>query len=447
VKYPKYPAYKDSGSDWLGEIPQHWGKAALKHLVNPQITDGPHETPEFFDDGYPFLSAEAVKNNTLDFNKKRGFIDLATFERYLQKCRPQHNDILLVKSGNTTGSVAFVETDEVFAIWSPLALIRTKPELDSRFAFHCMNSLFFQRSIALFSSYGTQPNIGMGVIENLVLTVPPREEQTTIAAFLDAETAQIDTLIAKQERLIALLQEKRQALISHAVTRGLDPAAPMKDSGVEWLGEVPAHWEVTRLRFASTINPTKSEIAGLPASTEVSFVPMEAIGEYGGLRLETTKPIEEVLQGYTYFRDGDVVLAKITPCFENGKGALAGNLVAGVAFGTTELHVLRPHIENTDPQFLFYVSISTPFRKLGEGEMYGAGGQKRIPNAFVENFKQPFPPLEEQTTIAAFLDAETALIDTLIEKNRAAIDRLHERRTALISAAVTGKIDVRAAMN
>lgn len=204
-----------------------------------------------------------------------------------------------------------------------------------------------------------------------------------------------------------------------------------------WGDEYPAHWQLNRLRFACIVNPTKSEIADLPASTEVSFIPMEAVGEYGGIQLETTKMLEEVSQGYTYFRDGDVVVAKITPCFENGKGALAENLVAGVAFGTTELHVLRPRSESVDPKFLFYVTISTPFRKIGEGEMYGAGGQKRVPNSFIENFKQPFPPLKEQHILAAFLDQETAQIDTLIAKQERLIATLQEKRLALIAHAVT----------
>ena len=213
---------KDSGVEWIGQIPAHWDRAPLKHLVCPEITDGPHETPEFFDSGYPFLSAEAVKNNALDFDRKRGYIDSATFERYSQKCLPQRNDILMVKSGNTTGALAIVETDDVFAIWSPLALIRTKPEVNPRFAFYCMSSLFFQQSVALFSSYGTQPNIGMGVIENLLMTVPPPDEQVAIVSYLDCELADISILISKVTEAIQKLGERRTALVSAAVTGKID---------------------------------------------------------------------------------------------------------------------------------------------------------------------------------------------------------------------------------
>jgi len=249
-------------------------------------------------------------------------------------------------------------------------------------------------------------------------------------------------LIEKKRRQIELLQEKRSALISHAVTKGLDPNAPMKDSGIEWLGQIPRHWEAKRLRFAANVNPVKSEVSHLPPDTEVSFVPMEAVCEYGGLRLDQTKRIDDVYQGYTYFRDDDVVIAKITPCFENGKGSIATNLTNGVGFGTTELHVVRL-LPEVDRQFFFYISISIAFRQPGEAEMYGAGGQKRVPDSFIRAYRCPVPPLDEQQRIAAFLDAETSKLDQMVEKINSSIGMLREHRTTLISAAVTGKIDVR----
>ena len=169
---------------------------------------------------------------------------------------------------------------------------------------------------------------------------------------------------------------------------------------------------------------------------------MEAVGEYGGLSLESVKQLADVKTGYTYFCDGDVVIAKITPCFENGKGALASGLTNGIAFGTTELHVLRTN-ERADRRFMFYVTLSDAFRRLGEADMYGAGGQKRVSESFVRNFSPAVPSVAEQRAIAAFLDRKTARIDALVRKVVDAIDCLKELRTALISAAVTGKIDVR----
>jgi len=212
-----------------------------------------------------------------------------------------------------------------------------------------------------------------------------------------------------------------------------------KESGVEWLGKIPAHWESKRLRFLVLTNPSKNEIR-LEENESVSFIPMEAVGEYGGLDLETEKALAEISGGYTYFAEGDVVLAKITPCFENGKSAVAQNLTNKVAFGTTELHVLRAN-DSLDNFFLFYLTISQVFRKLGEAEMYGAGGQKRVPESFIRDFCPGIPPLKEQQQIATFLDYKTAQIDALIAKKEALLEKLAEKRTALISQAVTKGLD------
>ncbi len=200
-------------------------------------------------------------------------------------------------------------------------------------------------------------------------------------------------------------------------------------------GDLPSGWTRRRLRFDVGLNPRKSCLDLKPEEL-VSFIPMDAVGEYGGLRLVEVRELQEVYNGYTYFADGDLCIAKITPCFENGKGAIAEGLTNGVGFGTTELHVLRPG-PDVDLRFLFYVSVSDDFRKLGEAEMYGAGGQKRIDEGFIKDWMPPLPPLDTQRRIARFLDEKTARIDALIEKKRALLDRLAEKRQALITRAVT----------
>jgi type I restriction enzyme S subunit len=208
-----------------------------------------------------------------------------------------------------------------------------------------------------------------------------------------------------------------------------------RSTGVGWLATMPTHWAIKRLRYVVRF-PTKGEVRDLPLDTPVSFAPMEAVGEYGGLSLDQTRPIEEVLNGYTYFRNGDVLVSKITPCFENGKGALAEGLENGLGFGTTELHVLRAGAE-IRPKYLFYLTLGEHFRKLGTAEMYGAGGQKRVPERFLQNLRHPLPPLDEQRAIAAFIDRETARIDELIAKKQRLIELLKEKRQAVISRAVT----------
>jgi type I restriction enzyme S subunit len=219
-----------------------------------------------------------------------------------------------------------------------------------------------------------------------------------------------------------------------------------KDSGLDWLGQVPAHWTIKRLRFVVELNPSKAELASIDRATEVSFLPMEAIGDDGSIRLERIRTIADVETGYTYFRDGDVTLAKITPCFENGKGALMEGLTAGIGFGTTELIVARPKASQILGALLNWIFRSPNFRAQGEASMYGAGGQKRVPDDFVRNLEWALPPLDEQTTIAAFLDRETAKIDALIAEQEKLIILLAEKRQATISHAVTKGLNPSAPM-
>ena len=219
------------------------------------------------------------------------------------------------------------------------------------------------------------------------------------------------------------------------------PYPEYKDSGVAWLGEVPAHWEVKRFKNLARLNPPKSEISNTLPDMEVQFLPMEMVSEDGKFSLKETRSLSEVYHGFTYFRDGDVIMAKITPCFENGKGAIVDNLENGIGFGSTEFHVLRP--TSGFSSYIWYITKSIPFRKIGIMEMKGVAGQQRVPESFVSEFLVATPPHGEQTTIAAFLDEKTTQIDQLIEKKTRFIELLKEKRAALITEAVTGKFDVR----
>ncbi|WP_237213006.1 restriction endonuclease subunit S [Falsiroseomonas oryziterrae] len=198
----------------------------------------------------------------------------------------------------------------------------------------------------------------------------------------------------------------------------------------------PSGWRETRLRYAATLNPSKSEARALAAGTEVSFLPMEAVREDGTFDLSQTRAVEDVAGGYTFFRDGDVLLAKITPCFENGKAALVAGLHSGFGFGSTEFHVLRARA-GLDPRFLFYVTRSQPFMEQGTASMFGAGGQKRVPTEFLQDYRMMLPTLAEQHIIADFLNRETARIDALVAKQEEFISALVSHRLAFITEAVT----------
>ena len=210
---------KDSGIDWIGQVPEGWGVKPIKHVVATPVTDGPHETPLLCETGIPFLSAEAVKNGVLDFNYKRGFISLQDHERFKKKISPKKDDIFIVKSGATTGNVGIVNTDEIFDIWSPLALIRCKKSLAvQKYIYYYLISNIFKAQVEFNWSFGTQQNIGMGIIENIKLILPPLSEQTKISDLLDKKTYQIDQLIQIKNKQIENINKQRQTLIYDYVT-------------------------------------------------------------------------------------------------------------------------------------------------------------------------------------------------------------------------------------
>ena len=202
----------------------------------------------------------------------------------------------------------------------------------------------------------------------------------------------------------------------------------------------PMAWPTKRLRFLTQRHSSEEQRLRLATVSRVTFLPMEAIGEQGDLDLSSVRDLEDVEKGYTQFFDGDVVVAKITPCFENGKGALIKGTLEGVGFGTTELHVLTPGPE-LDGRFLYYVTASSPFRKLGEASMTGAAGQKRVAEDFVRDFPSPILALAQQRAIANYLDRELARLDALVAAKERLLQLLAEKRRALIIRAVTRGLD------
>jgi len=215
-----------------------------------------------------------------------------------------------------------------------------------------------------------------------------------------------------------------------------------KDSGVSWLGEVPAHWKVRRLKRIARLNPSKSEVPCMMRDGRAVFLPMDRVGSDGRFDASEVRPISELWNGFTYFRRGDVIVAKITPCFENGKGACLENLPTTLGFGSTEFHVIRPS-KAIVSAYLYRVTTLSEFRRLGADEMTGAAGQQRVPVDFIANFPIPFPPLTEQTAIVRFLDHMDRRIRRVIRARRKRINLLEEYKQALIHQAVTGSIDVR----
>jgi type I restriction enzyme S subunit len=324
-------------------------------------------------------------------------------------------------------------------------LIISTPKIGqaSKFYSYFFNSTCGMAHFAIEGWGSAQTNISVPTVQEILVPFPPICQQQAIVTFLDSETKKIDRLIGVRREQIERLYEQRTAVIHQAVTTGLDAHVTVKPSGHPWLEDIPVHWNTLRLKFTSTINPPKGG-SGYNARDvdEVVFLPMECVSTDGTVDQSNRGRICDLWTGFTYFAKNDVLVAKITPCFENGKGALVSDLETGIGFGTTEFHVIRAGTKLLK-EFLFLITASSRFRGIGERFMSGAAGQQRVSQQFIADFPIALPPREEQQAIVDHVNLETGKIDTVIAKYQREIELLEEYRDSLISHAVTGKIDVR----
>lgn len=432
-KYQAYQDYKESNVGWMGAVPRNWEIVPCRSVVKNLVDKNEGAK----DQNYLSLMANVgviLYDDKGDVGNKK--------PDDLSKCKIVKKGNLVINSMNyAIGSYGMSAYD---GVCSPVYIVLdANPELvEQRFALRIFENSTFQKYLATFGNgiLEHRAAIGWDDIKGAYIPLPSKKEQEAILNFLDHEAAKIDSLIEKQQQLIALLKEKRQAVISHAVTKGLNSNAPMRDSGVEWLGEVPAHWDVTKIKYIAVLTPKKSEAEQFKNQT-CSFVPMEKLKK-DTLILDEVRLVGEVFDGYTYFKNEDVLMAKVTPCFENKNMVVARDLENGIGFGSSEIYVLRARL-NLLNDFLYYRLQEDVFIDLATAAMSGAGGLKRVPSDFVNNFEAALPPENERTQIVDYIRQFTSKFDVLINKAEDAIKLMRERRTALIAAAVTGKIDVR----
>lgn len=440
----KYLDTKRSGHPWLKDIPNHWNLCRLKFLakINPTKSESGYEATNT--EKVVFLPMESVNTDgTVDQSSRERVCDLWKGFTYFVR-----GDVLIAKITpcfeNGKGAlVSHLETEIGFGS-TEFHVVRAEKKILRQFLYLISISARF-RGIGEHFMIGAagQQRVSEQFIADFPVALPPIEEQRAIVAFLDRETAKVDRLSALRQQQIDCLQEQRSAVIHHAVTQGLDPQAKMKPSGHPWLKDIPSHWEVHRLKFLAKLNPSKS-LSGYKASNPemVVFLPMECVSTDGKVDQSNRERICNLWNGFTYFSRGDVLIAKITPCFENGKGAVVSNLETDIGFGTTEFHVVRVG-NNLLSKFFYLISTSSRFRDIGECFMTGAAGQQRVSEQFIADFPVAVPPIPEQQAIVAHIDRQTAKIDALIEKYRRELELLAEYRAALIAHAVSGKIDVR----
>jgi type I restriction enzyme S subunit len=440
MSFPRYPAYKDSGVEWLGEVPGHWGTVPLKYLVAFRSGGTPSkENLDYWKGNIPWASAKDLKAEIL--TDTTDHITSKAIEAGAAELVPC-DAVLVVVRGMILARMFPVAVAAVpIAINQDLKALIPRTGIETLYLARCLQASSEESTRRIDEAgHGTKA-LRMDAWTSMELPVPPVAEQTAIATFLDRETAKIDALVAEYRTLIELLKEKRQAVISHAVTKGLDPTVPMKDSGVEWLGEVPETWAVGPLKRVGWFK------AGAGFPHEAQGVEGEELDFHKVASLATTSaegfllPSENTVSretarqlGAFIFPARTLVFAKIVAALLLGRirqlqgPACIDNNMMGFVVNESDFHVC----------FVRYSMHLVRFDLLAN-----PGAVPSLNEGQIATFVLPWPDRSEQTAIVIFLDRYTAKLDALVTEATEAISLLQERRTALISAAVTGKIDVR----
>lgn len=428
----RYSAYKDSDIEWVGEIPDRWSTKPLFALFKERqvSNDGNKETN--------VLSLSYGRIIRRDVESNFGLLP-ESFETY-NIVDPLNIVLRLTDLQNDKRSLRCGLVQEKGIITSAYLTLEKTKDVDCKYAYYLLHS-YDLRKVFYSMGGGVRQAIKFDDLKRLPILLPSYDEQRTIASYIDSKTEQVDDLINKKKQMIDLLKEERAAIINQVVTKGLVPNTEMKDSGVEWLGMIPAHWEIKRLKYIANINPQRPD--NVSDETKVVFIAMESMNADGTYDNSDVRSYLEVKSGFTYFAEEDVIFAKITPCFENGKGALLRNMGTSIGFGSTEFHVLRAVKYKIISEYLYFLTMAELFRGLGEAFMQGVAGQKRVTNGFVRNFFIGVPPVDEQKIIVSYIKNKIKKIDMQITQENKSIECLKEYRTSLISEVVTGKIDVR----
>jgi type I restriction enzyme S subunit len=436
-KYVAYPEYKYSGVEWLGVIPIDWELWKLNHAYD-EIGSGttpPSGSDEWYGGDVPWITTGELREKEIVSTTKNVTLDTLRIFPTLRKY--PKGSIAIAMYGATIGRLGIFGVE---ATTNQACCVLTKSDVvDNKYLYYWLQA--FKRDIVNLASGGGQPNINQEVVASLKISSPNLSGQKTIANFLDHETAKIDTLIEKQQQLIKLLKEKRQAVISHAVTKGLNPDAAMKDSGVEWLGEVPEHWLDTEIRYI-----TRQMGGGTPSKENTNFwnghipwvSPKDMKVDYIN-DAQDKITVQAVQESSTKLIPSGSILIVV-------RGMI---LVHSVPVALTQREItinqdmkaLIP-VKGVDGEFLLFFMKGLRDFILDLVEE-SAHGTKCLRSEVFDRMKIAIPKIEEQIEIVAQLKRQMHIVDSLIEKAHLGIELLGERRTALISAAVTGKIDVR----
>lgn len=441
-----YERYVDSGLVWVGNYPELWRLTKVKYEASVKARVGWHglKSDDFTDDGPYLVTGTDFKGKSINWSDCY-HCDIERYEQdpYIQL---RNGDLLITKDG-TIGKVALVENLKVndkATLNSGVFVIRPLSRgLATKFYFWLLQSKVFKDFVDYYKTGSTILHLYQDTFVNFIYAAPSFIEQTRIAAFLNYETARIDELIAKQLRLISLLQEKRQAVISHAVTKGLNPNAPMKDSGIEWLGQVPMHWIVKPLRHLgycqNGINIGAEAFgSGYPFVSYGDAYKNRVLPETGSGLVQSTP---EDRKRYSLLA-GDVLFTRTSETIEEiGFASVCLKKIENACFAGFLIR-FRPNLNDLDANYSKYYFSNQLLRAFFIKEM-NLITRASLSQDLLKTMPVVLPPRIEQKAIAEVLDEKSKRFDRLQQLGEEQIKILQERRTALISAAVTGKIDLR----
>ena len=438
TKYQTYPKYKSSGIDWLGDIPEGWEVKRLKDIIEPLQSGGRESESINLDSGVLSIGGEHVGWNGEILLENPRYI---TREYYLQmnQGKIKENDVLLVKDGATIGKTALIDKSfsEDAAVNEHVFIIRANNKNTPKYLYYFIISKIGQEQIFLEMRGSAQPGLNSGFISKSFLFAPPKDEQKHITDFLDRETARIDEVVAKKQRLMELFKEKRQALITHAVTKGLDPKAKMKPSGIDWLGDIPEGWEIKKAKYLGRA------IIGL------TYHPDEVVNEDEGILILRSSNIQN---GLVELNDNVYVkkeipenlitkIGDILICSRNGSIQLIGkNILIDKSTENLSFGAFMTIFRSKYFEFLYYFFNSSLF--TSQTGLFSTSTINQLTTSILDNMEIPLPPAAIQKEIVNVLKIKTAKIDEIMKKIETQIEKLQEYRQALITSAVTGKIMV-----
>lgn len=414
---------KDSGIEWVGAIPQNWQLSKIGSLYtqrNEKVSDKDYQPLSVTMQGILPQLATAAKTDDGDNRKLVRVGDFAINSR-----------------SDRRGSCGISPLDGSVSLINIILTPRTAMHPGYyNWLFHTtlFADEFYKWGHGIVADLWTTRWQEM---KSITVPVPEYAEQERIAAFLNAECAEIDAVLEKTRASIEEYKKLKQAVITQAVTKGIRGDRPMRDSGIEWIGDIPAEWTASKIKYCTEFAPS-CNTRHLSEDSLVTFTPMECIKN--GYFENREAHFSALSSSYTQYQDGDIVFAKVTPCFENGNIAIMQGLSAGFGFGSSELFVIRPQSINTE--FIFYYLQNDIFKQYACATMTGTGGLKRVSPTFVRNYSVFIPCNEEQLEIVRYLNEKCSGIEVLIAKKQQYLTEIENYKKSLIYEYVTGKKEV-----